>query len=361
MTICYLADAGSVHVQKWIRYFTGRGNEVHLISFRNADIKDAHVHFLNPHGFVSINPVASLLSKMGYLLWTRKIKRLIKKINPDILHAHWATSYGLVGALSRHHPFILSTWGFDVTESPRNSRIMKKIVEYSLKKSDVITATSHMLTSETAKYEYTGKRIHTVPFGVDTHHFTPVSNEPTGEPLSIGIVKALEREYGVEYLIGAFAKVRKMGYNVRLLIVGDGSLWGELKALVTDLKISDSVEFTGSLANNIIPQYLRRMDIFVVPSLSESFGVSALEASACEIPVIASNVGGLPEVVVDGETGYLVPPRNEAAIAEKIIKLIEEPELRQNLGANGRKFVLENYEWNSCARKMEEIYERILK
>ena len=100
MKICYLADAASIHTQKWAIHFASKGNEVHIISFRNADIQGAKVHFLKNHGFISISPVASLLSKAGYILWTRKIKRLVKEINPDILHAHWATSYGLLAALS---------------------------------------------------------------------------------------------------------------------------------------------------------------------------------------------------------------------------------------------------------------------
>ena len=140
----------------------------------------------------------------------------------------------------------------------------------------------------------------------------------------------------------------------------DGSLRKNLVQLCDDIRISDFVTFTGKIPNHMVVSQLHSFDLFVVPSLSESFGVSALEASSCAIPVIASKVGGLPEVVVDGKTGYLVPPGDASAIASKIIKLIEEPSLRQQLGKEGRRFVLENYEWNSCAKKMEEIYERIL-
>ena len=361
MKICYLADAGSVHVQKWARHFAERGNEVHVISFRNADIAGTEVHFLNPHGLISISPVASLMSKAGYLLWTGKIKRLLKKINSDIIHAHWATSYGLLAALSGFHPFILSTWGSDILTSPERYPFMKKIVEFNLKKADAVTATSKMLASATGEFIYDGKPVHIISFGVDMDLFSPSNEKSSGGNICIGIVKALEEKYGIEYLIRALRIVVERGYDSNLLIVGDGSLRKKLEKLTETLNLANSVRFIDKVDNNVVVEYLHMIDIFVVPSISssETFGVAAVEASSCGIPVIASNIGGLPEVVVDGETGYLVPSRNETAIAERIIKLIEEPELRRKLGANGRKFVRENYEWNLCALKMEKIYESI--
>ena len=363
MKICYLADAESIHTQKWAIHFASKGNEVHIISFRKADIQNVKVHFLDTHGFISISPVASFLSKAGYILWTRKIKQLVNKINPDILHAHWATSYGLLAALTGFHPFILSTWGSDIIISPRKYWIMKKFVEYSLKKTDLVTATSEMLASATEKFIYDGRSVHTIPFGVDVDLYFPATTSPRNESICIGLVKSFEEKYGVEYLIRAMKIVVDRGFNSNLVLVGDGSQFDNLVNLGRSLGISNLIKFIGKVDNSKVASYLQTMDIFVVPSISssETFGVAVIEASSCAIPVIASDIGGLSEVIVDGETGFLIPPRNEEAIAEKIIKLIEEPELRQNLGANGRKFVLDNYDWNLCAKKMEEVYESILK
>ena len=363
MRLCSLSDAASIHTQKWAKHFASKGNEVHIISFRNADIQNVKVHFFDTHGFISISPIASFLSKAGYILWTRKIKQLVNKINPDILHAHWATSYGLLAALTGFHPFILSTWGSDIIISPREYWIMKKFVEYSLKKTDLVTATSEMLASATEKFIYDGRSVHTIPFGVDVDLYFPATTSPRNESICIGLVKSFEEKYGVEYLIRAMKIVVDRGFNSNLVLVGDGSQFDNLVNLGRSLGISNLIKFIGKVDNSKVASYLQTMDIFVVPSISssETFGVAVIEASSCAIPVIASDIGGLSEVVVDGETGYLIPPRNEEAIAEKIIKLIEEPELRQNLGANGRKFVLDNYDWNLCAKKMEEVYESILK
>ena len=360
MKICYLADAASVHTQKWAIHFASKGNEIHIISFRDADIAGVNVHFIDSFGLINTSPSASIFSKFGYVLWSNHIKKIIKNINPDILHAHWATSYGLLAALSGFHPFILSTWGNDVISSPHRYWIMRKFIEYSLKKADVVTATSKMLACATEEFINDEKRVHAIPFGVNTDLFTPLRNKPSKNKICIGIVKALEDIYGIEYLIRAFKIVIEEGYESNLLIVGEGSLRNQLEDLTESLNLANSVQFIGRIDNNEVVEYLHRIDIFVVPSIQESFGVAALEASSCAVPVILSNVGGLPEVVNEGVTGYMVAPGDAEAIAAKIIKLIEEPSLREQLGKGGRKFVLENYEWNLCADKMEKIYESVL-
>jgi len=362
MKICFLADARSVHVQKWAHYFSDDGNEVHIISFRDARIHGVQVHYINPHGTILISPIASFISKIGYLFWSGKVRRIIKNIRPDILHAHWATSYGLLGALSGFHPFILSTWGNDIIISPQKYWIIKKLVEFTLRKADLVTATSKMLADATGKFIYNEKPVHAIPFGVDMDLFSSSKEKSPKDTICIGIVKALEEKYGIEYLIRAFKIISDKGYESNLLIVGDGSLRNDLEYLTKSLNLSDSVKFLGKVDNNAVVESLHTMDIFVVPSISpsETFGVAAVEASACSIPVIASNIGGLPEIVIDGTTGFLVPPRDENAIADRIIRLIDDPELRLQMGNEGRKYVKSIYDMQICGSLMKSKYEEIL-
>ena len=109
-----------------------------------------------------------------------------------------------------------------------------------------------------------------------------------------------------------------------------------------------------------LPEYIGKMDIFVMPSLSESFGVSALEAESMEIPVVATNVGGIPEVVVNEVTGLLVKPNNHWALANAIIKLLSNNDLRTKMGKNGRKLVIEKYNWQENMEKIEKIYKSLI-
>jgi glycosyltransferase involved in cell wall biosynthesis len=356
-----LADARITHTQKWVSFFARRGHQVHLITFREAEIPHVQLHPIRRTVPVRISPVASTIGKLGYLFYLRPVRKQIQKIAPDILHAHWATSYGLLGAWSGYHPFVLSTWGSDIFDFPQKSHWHKKMIEFVINRADHITATSRMLTDETRKYLKKEMEVFTVPFGVDIERFRPP--DPVGRRgITVGIVKKLEPKYGIEHLIRAFSMVSRQHSELRLLIVGDGSQETFLKQLCGELGITDRVTFAGLVEHDRVPEYLHRMDIFVVPSVlpSETFGVAAVEAAACQLPVIASHIGGLPEVVRDGETGFLVPPRDEEAIAERLSRLIADEPLRKQMGQAGRRFIEKHYVWQENAGKMERLYFQIL-
>jgi glycosyltransferase involved in cell wall biosynthesis len=266
-----------------------------------------------------------------------------------------------MGACSRYHPFVLSTWGSDLFDFPQKSFWHKKMIEFVINRADHITATSQMLTKETRRYLKKEMDVLTVPFGVDIERFRPPDPVPR-DGITVGIVKKLEEKYGVEYLIRAFHSIQHLGPKLKLLIVGDGSLEDDLKELCRELSIDDKVEFAGFVEHERVPEHLARMDIFVVPSVlaSETFGVAAVEASACQLPVIASDIGGLPEVIVEGETGFMVPPCDPQAIADKMVLLIKNQDLRKKMGLAGRRFVEKHYVWEANASKMEQLYFQIL-
>jgi len=361
MRLCFLADAKITHTQRWVRFFARQGHEVHLISFREEALPGVMVHPVKRTIPVRISPVASTLGKLGYFTYVRKFKNLIGSIAPDILHAHWATSYGLMGAWSGYHPFVLSTWGSDVFDFPHRSFWHRKLLQYILGRADHLTATSRMLTAETKLYLKNAKEVHTIPFGVDISRFRPLERDPDAG-VTVGIVKRLEKKYGIDYLIRAFAHIAGDHPQSKLLIVGDGSEETSLKRLAEELNVRERIHFAGYVDNDAVPEYLNRMDIFVVPSVlsSETFGVAAVEAAACQLPVIASDIGGLPEVVLDGETGFLVPSRDDRAVAERLDRLIADESLRKRMGIAGRRFVEEHYVWEANAMLMSRLYKRIL-
>lgn len=311
MKVCYLGDNGSVHNQKWIQALSAqKGIELHVICF-DKGVKYEGVKYYFLKKFAN--------NKADYLLNIFKLKRLLKQIKPDVLHAQYATSYGFMGAVSGFHPLIVTGWGADIFDSPGNL-IMQKVVEYSLRSADAISVLSHVTLKEIG--HYTDKEVSLIPFGVDISKFSP---KPVSSPtniIRIGTIRTLSEKYGVTYLIEAFAMVSRKYDHVFLDIVGDGELRAVLEQQVFDLGISDRVKFHGYLNQQIdFKKYysiLSGLDIFAILSIldSETFGVAAVEAEACGIPVVASNVGGLPEVVIDGETGLIVPPRDSKATAD---------------------------------------------
>lgn len=359
MKICYLSDANSIHTKKLCYFFRDKGYDVSVISLNDGEIEGVKVYSMS----LKIKNVSNTISKIRYLKNVAKIKRLVKEINPDILHAQYATSYGLIGSLVNYKPYILSAWGSDVYDFPKQSVIHKNIVKYNLKKADLLLSTSKVMAEETKKY--TDKDILITPFGVDINKFKPNKKDKKSNEIVIGTIKTLEEKYGIEYLIKAFHILtnKHKNLNLKLKIAGKGSKENELKALCKDLKIEDKVEFLGFLHPDKVPDTLNDFDIAVFPSVldSESFGVAAVEAEACGVPVIVSNVGGLMESTKPGYSSLVAKRKDEVDLADKIEKLATDDNLRISMGENARKFVEENYNVIDNFNYIDEIYKNILK
>lgn len=362
MKIIFLGEAGSIHTIRWVNSLSEKGIEVILVSLKgNFD----NVEKISKKVKTIYLPFGT---KLGYYLNIFALKRIISKEKPDLINAHYASGYGTLGRLSGFNKKLLNVWGSDVYDFPNESKLKKRIIEKNLKNYTAIASTSYCMAEETKKYlENKSKEIFITPFGVDTEKFKNLNIEKKENKITVGIVKTLTEKYGIEYLIKAIKELENIldteNYKkIRLLIYGKGELKNKLEDLTKELQIEDKVIFKGYISNEDVPKALNEMDIFVVPSIldSESFGVVAVEAMACKIPVIASNVGGLKEVIIDKETGYLVPKKDHKEIAKYLKKLIIDKNLRTSLGENGRKRVLENYDWNSNVDYMIKIYREIV-
>jgi len=368
MRVLLLSDASSPHTIKWATSLAASGIDIGIITL-SAYNETVYA----PYKTIKIFPVVfendliktadGSIQKLKYVFALQKIKAVIKKFQPDILHAHYATSYGLLGALCRFHPYMISVWGSDVFDFPKVSFLHKKILQYNLSCADSILSTSEIMKKETLLY--TNKEISVVPFGIDLNVFKPMKVDSLFDEGSIviGTVKTLEKKYGIEYLIKGFAllKNRIKSDNLKLLIVGGGSQEAYLKELVHTLNIDDMTIFTGRVPYKDVPKYQNMLSISVSVSVldSESFGVAVLEASACEKPVIVANVGGLPEVVEDNITGIIVPKKDEKKTADAIEKLIVNQELLNKMGRQGRKHVGEFYSWENNLKTMIDVYKNI--
>ncbi|MGC8971486.1 MAG: glycosyltransferase family 4 protein [bacterium] len=175
----------------------------------------------------------------------------------------------------------------------------------------------------------------------------------------VGTVASLIKRKGLNYLIEAISLVSKKIKDVGLFIIGEGEERKNLEALVKRLKIKDYIYFLGGIP--FARSYINNFDIFVLPSLFESLPVSIIEAYAEKKAVIASNVGGIPELVIDGETGILVPPRDSKALASAIEKLIRDDKLRERLAENGYNRFIENFTFEVMVERTKDIYKDILK
>ena len=357
MKICYLSAANSYHTQKWCKFFSERGHEVHLITLTPGECPYAETHIVKTR---MNDRHDSTARKFEYLLHGKEVKKIISEIRPDIIHAHRIPSYGGLCAFSGIRPFVLSLWGGDVFTFPRKSLLHKKLVKFTLKKADCIMSTSKAMREEARKY--TNKNIEITPFGVDMELFSPSKDNKAKEYFTIGTVKNLERVYGIDYILQAAATVihQRKDIPLRVKIAGMGSQEASLKELSKKLGINDIVQWLGFISQEQAAKEWNSMDIAVIPSRSESFGVSAVEAQACGTPVIISDISGLKEATSPGISSIVVSVGDTDQIAKSIIELYDSPERRRQMGSGGRKYVFERYEREKCFSHIENIYKKLV-
>lgn len=342
-----LAPASVGHTQRWATALAGRGVDV-LLATQHPDAT-----WVPPAGVRVV--VLPHRGTAGYFRNVPALRRLLRAERPELLHAHYASGYGTTAALAAWHPWLLSVWGSDVYEFPYTGVLQGWWLRRNLRQADAIASTSAAMAGQVRRLTPTRGAIAVTPFGIDTTCFAPApAARPAGEGLVIGTVKALAPAYGVDLLLRAFARLetRPGEPAATLLIVGDGPQAAELRALAEALGIAARVRFAGPVPHAEVPAWLNRLDVFVAASRIESFGVAVLEASACARPVLVSDAGGLPEVVVDGETGLVVPRGDVAALAAALARLVADAALRRRLGEAGRRHVQQRYEWAGCVDHM---------
>jgi glycosyltransferase involved in cell wall biosynthesis len=351
--IVYLADAPYVHTRRWVRHFAALGHDTHVISFRPDRIEGSSIHYVDG---------MERIGKARYLLQARRVSALIRSLRPDLLHALHLTSYGFLAGLSGVQPSIVSVWGTDVLEVPSWTPAHRWITRHALARAGAITATGLRLAEATLPHTPPGKPVTVIPYGIDLSSFSPVRRtEPAaGSSVMVGAVSRLSPEKGLEYLLRAVASLRDRpgaARDITVTLAGDGPSRRALEALCVELRLGDRVRFLGEVAHEDVPAVLGTFDVFAMPSTAEGFGVSALEASAMRLPVVASDVHGIPDVVVHERTGILTPPRDVAALAEAIARLASDADLRRSMGDAGRAYVEEHYRWRDNAALMERLYE----
>lgn len=358
MRLMILADANSTHTRRWVTSLSTHMDAVLLLSLQKSN------DFQFPENVIVGGLVLPLpndkisISKIQYLKLVKIAKRKIKEFKPDILHAYYSSSYGLIGALTHFSPFIISIWGSDIFQFPKASFINKIITNFNFSKAQVLQATSIAIAKESANY--TSKKIEIIPFGIDTNKFYP--KDKVSDEIIIGTVKWMKEIYGISTLIHAFNLTLKKVNNkkIKLLLVGDGPEIEKYKGICKALNIYHLVEFSGYIPHDETPEYYQKMDIFATLSNSESFGVSVIEAAACGVPAVVSNVGGLPEVVQHEFSGIIVKPDDPEAASEAFAELINDDSKRKRFSTNGLKFVSENYRWEDNVRMQLKIYKEIV-
>ncbi len=363
MKIVLLSAASSIHTVRWANGLSTAGHDVHVISkhpMSDPFLPEVKIHLLPFRGI------------WGYFGMVPAVRKLLNNIQPDIVNAHYASGYGTTARLVGYRPWLLSVWGSDIYDFPHKSPLHKWLVVKNLRAADEVASTSICMADETRTLLPELAEIAITPFGVDLRAYQGLEPElaQQKEKVVIGTIKTMMPKYGVDTLIEAYAiliESLKMQSTLtppelELKLIGGGEQTPKLIALAEQLGIAGSVKFIGQIPHSSVPLELAKLDIYVALSRmdSESFGVAIIEAGAAGRPVVVSDAGGLPEVTVDGKTGFVVPREDPQAAADALEKLVLNSVLRQEMGSAGKIHVAEKYSWDACINKMLEVYSKTI-
>jgi glycosyltransferase involved in cell wall biosynthesis len=365
MKICYLADAGSIHTQRWIKYFVDKGHTVHLISKRPFDCN--HMDGVTLHLLKRL-PDSPKFSSINLLLTLPQTKRLLRKIAPDVLHSHYVTDYGTFGALSGFRPLVVSAWGSDVLLDPKRSKIIRILINKVLQEADLITCDGENSKLAMIDLGIDSKKIILISHGVDIVRFNPSLRDGglrrklgvLDEPLVISTRK-LEPIYDVQSLLKSIPLVLKDFPDARFVIAGEGSQRENLALLAESLGVSNHITFTGNIAHEELPKYLASSDVYISTSLSDGgMAVSTLEAMASGLATVVTDAGDANRWIIDGENGFIVKAKSPELLAKRIIYLLQNREILEKFGSINRRLIEESADYYKEMEKVERLYEKLV-
>ena len=321
--------------------------------------------------------------------FNRSLSKKASTINTDVYEAHAVSGYGLVKALNKQsikRPFVHTIHGVlaDEYEQARENgyqsfrsrlanyfmrRLAKLEGETAKNATLIVTISKYSLEKIENYYGVDAAKVRIVPNGVDPEKFKPVAETDReggrrrlglgSEPCVLFVGSLIPRK-GLPFLVEAAKKIVKEHSETKFVIVGEGPLKSQLLSYLATANLSGNFKFLGNVKEDMLPALYNSADVFALPSIQEGQGIVLLEAQASAKPVVAFDVGGVNEAVRNGETGLLVKRGSSEELADAIMKLLSDKALREKMGANGRRFVTENFTWDICAQKMLNVYREAL-
>ncbi len=320
---------------------------------------------------LSIETIPLNIMSKNFILTILRISKELRKIGADIFHTHGffcnvigriaGKISGIPAVVSTVHCEPDSTLSYDKSLKAKVIQIIRNFADrFTSQYADMIIAVAERVKEKLVKIGIPSEKIIVIRNGIP---IKPVQTLQTKKELGkvvVGTLGRLEPVKGFDYFIEAAALIKnsELGQRVNFVIVGDGSLRKHLEDKVATLGLKDCFKFTGYQEDTI--SEVGKMDIFVASSLSDTTNLALLEAMAVQKPVVATEVGGIPEAVVDGVTGYLIPPADPQALAEKIIHLVKEPNLRERMGKKGRERVEKNFDSQQMLEKYLRLYSSLV-
>jgi glycosyltransferase involved in cell wall biosynthesis len=357
MKIIYFSLGYSTHDYRFLKAISDGGHEVYFVQLEGNQRQ------------VESRPVPENVNQVIWkggrepFRWSKLIsltldfKRLINEIKPDLIHAGPLQTCAFIAILSGFRPILTMSWGFDLMDDVHKGKIWEFATRYTLKRSSFFTSDANVTRDKAVAYGMNPEKTIVFPWGVDLSHFTMQKAEGRKkEGFVLFCNRSWETRYGVDVLAHAFVQVAQKRDDVRLILLNGGSQGAKLRQIFQRGGVDEFVTYGGQISQNDLPHWYHQADLYISPSHVDGSSVSLMEALACGLPCLVSDIPANKEWITENENGWLFKDGDSNHLAEKILMAMNQREKLPEVGAAARRSAETRADWKKNAEALMNIY-----
>lgn len=288
-------------------------------------------------------------------------KRLLRNLKPDLVHAGPIQTCAFIAVLAGAKPLLTMSWGFDLMDDVHKGWVWEFATKYTLRRSTFFTSDANVTKDKAVAYGMNPEKTIVFPWGVDLEHFSKKEERGKKEGFILFCNRSWEARYGVDVLARAFVKVAQQREDVRLLLLGGGSQGANIRKILQSGGVEEYVTFGGQISQTDLPRWYHMADLYISPSHVDGSSVSLMEALACGLPCLVSDIPANKEWVFENENGWLFRDGDADHLAEKILAAMRQREKLPAVGESARKSAEMRADWKKNAAALMMVYETIIK
>ena len=287
---------------------------------------------------------------------TFDFQRLIKEIKPDLVHAGPIQTCAFIAVLAGARPLLTMSWGFDLMDDVHKNKWWEWVTHYVLRRTDFFTSDANVTKDKAVAYGMNPEKTIVFPWGVDLEHFAKKEERSEKEGSVLFCNRSWETRYGVDVLARAFVKVARQRDDVRLLLLSGGSQGANIRKILQGGGVEEYVTFGGQISQTDLPRWYHMADLYISPSHVDGSSVSLMEALACGLPCLVSDIPANKEWVFENENGWLFRDGDADHLAEKILAAMNQREKLPEIGAAARRSAEMRADWKKNAETLINVY-----
>jgi len=366
MRILYFSLGYSTHDYRFLKAISDGGHEVFFVQLEGNQ-RQVESRTMPEH----VNQVIWKGGREPFhwnnlLKLTFDFRRLTKEIEPDLIHAGPLQTCAFIAVLSGFRPILTMSWGFDLMDDVHRNKWWEFATRYTLKRSTFFTSDANVTKDKAVAYGMNPEKTVVFPWGVDLGHFSPTMDyrpsTTVNRPLSAFTLfcnRSWETRYGVDVLVRAFVKAAQQNENMDLILLNGGSQGGKLRQILQSGGVLDRVTFGGQISQTDLPHWYHMADLYISPSHVDGSSVSLMEALACGLPCLVSDIPANKEWVVENENGWLFRDGDADHLAEKILAAMNQREKLPEIGRASRRSAEMRADWKKNADALMNVYRNL--